>query len=203
LQNEYRVGERRSAIYERIVERMLAPVREGRRVAAAFYGHPGVFVTPSHEAIRRAAAEGHDARMLPAVSAEDCLLADLNVDPGTTGFASYDATNFLVRPPVIDTSSGLVLWQISVVGDATAVAELRRDNVRVLVERLLEHYPADHEVVVYEASPYPVADAIVVRVALEYLADAPLTPLSTLYVPPASERGFDRETAARLGFSSH
>ena len=97
MRSEYNIGESREAIYERIVERMLAPVRAGRRVAAAFYGHPGVYVRPTHEAIRRALDEGHEARMLPAVSAEDCLYADLNIDPATTGCASYDATDFLLR----------------------------------------------------------------------------------------------------------
>ena len=40
-----------------MVERILAPVRAGKQVVAAFYGHPGVFVQPSHEAIRRAIAD--------------------------------------------------------------------------------------------------------------------------------------------------
>ena len=203
LRSEYTIGESREAIYERIVERMLAPVREGRRVAVAFYGHPGIYVRPSHEAIRRALDEGYDARMLPAVSAEDCLYADLNIDPATTGCASYDATDFLLRPPVIDPASGLILWQITVIGDPNAVAEPRLDNVHLLVDRLAEHYPREHEVVVYEASPYPVAEAVIERVALGDLPDAALTPLSTLYVPPARVREFDHETAVRIGFSTH
>jgi uncharacterized protein YabN with tetrapyrrole methylase and pyrophosphatase domain len=203
MRSEYSVGEAREAIYERIVERMLAPVRKGLRVAAAFYGHPGVYVRPSHEAIRRARGEGHDARMLPAVSAEDCLFADLNVDPATTGCASYDATDFLLRSPRIDTASGLLLWQITVIGDPNAVAAPRYDNVHILVERLGEHYPHDHEVVVYEASPYPVADPVIEPVALGDLPGAALTPLSTLYVPPATVRAFDSATAVRLGFSAH
>lgn len=203
LRSEYNVGEAREEIYERIVERMLTPVRDGRRVTAAFYGHPGVYVRPSHEAIRRARAEGYDARMLPAVSAEDCLFADLNVDPATTGCASYDATDFLLRPPVIDTASGLILWQITVIGDPTAVAEPRLDNVRALVERLAEDYPREHGVVVYEASPYPIAEPLIDYVTLDGLPEAALTPLSTLYVPPAAVRELDRETAVRLGFSTH
>lgn len=203
LRSEYQVGEPREAIYERIVERMLAPVRQGRRVAVAFYGHPGIYVRPSHEAIRRAREEGHDARMLPAVSAEDCLFADLNVDPATTGCASYDATDFLLRRPPLDTASGLLLWQITVIGDPNAVAEPRLDNVQMLVERLAEQYPRDHEVVVYEASPYPIADPVIERVPLEGLSDASLTPLSTLYVPPATVREFDREIAVKLGFWTH
>lgn len=205
LRNEYRVGERRDAIYERIVERMLDPVRAGRRVAAAFYGHPGVYVRPSHEAMRRARAEGHEARMLPAVSAEDCLFADLGVDPASTGCASYDATDFLLRNAQVDTASGLLLWQISVIGDATAVdaAAMRIDNVAQLVERLLRDYPPAHEVVVYEASPYPVAPPVIERVRLDGLAAAKLTPLSTLYVPPATVRALDPGVAARLGFTAH
>ena len=203
LASAYRVGEPRAAIYERIVERMLAPVREDLRVTAAFYGHPGIFVTPSHEAIRRARAEGYVARMLPAVSAEDCLFADLGVDPAVAGCLSFDATDFLLRSRPVDTSSALILWQISVIGDLTALAEPRLDNVRVLVERLLEDYPGDHGVVVYEASPYPVAEPVIERVRLDELSRAPLTALSTLYVPPATERPSDAEMAVRLGFSTH
>jgi uncharacterized protein YabN with tetrapyrrole methylase and pyrophosphatase domain len=202
LSSEYRVGEAREKIYERIVERLLAPVREGRRVSAAFYGHPGIYVRPSHEAIRRARDEGHEAHMLPAVSAEDCLFADLGIDPATTGCASYDATDFLLRSPPIDAASALLLWQITVIGDPNAVAEPRFDNVHVLVERLAETYRLDHEVIVYEASPYPTAKPVIERVSLAALPDAPLTPLSTLYVPPAMVREFDREMAVRLGFST-
>jgi uncharacterized protein YabN with tetrapyrrole methylase and pyrophosphatase domain len=203
LRSEYNVGEAREAIYERIVERMLEPVRNGLRVAVAFYGHPGIYVRPSHEAIRRARSEGHQARMLPAVSAEGCLFADLGVDPATTGCASYDATDFLLRSPPIDPASSLLLWQITVIGDPNVVAEPRLDNVHVLVERLAEHYPLDHEVVVYEASPYPIGEPVIERVLLDGLPDAALTPLSTLYVPPATVREFNRETAVRLGFSTH
>jgi uncharacterized protein YabN with tetrapyrrole methylase and pyrophosphatase domain len=203
LSSEYNVGEARETIYERIVERMLVPVREGLRVVAAFYGHPGIYVRPSHEAIRRARAEGHDARMLPAISAEDCVFADLGVDPATTGCASFDATDFLLRSPPIDTAGALLLWQITVIGDPNAVAEPRLDNVHVLVERLAEVYPRDHEVVVYEASPYPIGEPVIERVPLGALTEAPLTPLSTLYVPPAAVREFDREMAVRLGFSTH
>jgi len=199
LRAEYNVGEAREAIYERL----LTEVRKGQRVAAAFYGHPGIYVSPSHEAIRRARAEGHEARMLPAVSAEDCLFADLGVDPATTGCASYDSTDFLLRPPTIDPASSLLLWQIVVIGDPNAVAEPRLDNVSVLVERLCEVYPRDHEVVVYEASPYPIGEPVIERVPLGGLPEARLTPLSTLYVPPAAERAFDREMAVRLGFSTH
>lgn len=41
-----------------MIERILQSVRSGGMTCAIFYGHPGVFVYPAHEAIRRARAEG-------------------------------------------------------------------------------------------------------------------------------------------------
>jgi uncharacterized protein YabN with tetrapyrrole methylase and pyrophosphatase domain len=172
-------------VYEAIVEAILEPVRSGARVCAAFYGHPGVFVRPSHEAVARARAEGHDARMLPAVSAEDCLFAELGVDPALHGCASYDATTFLARPRPVDTTAALVLWQVSAVGESRAVTSGSHGrNLDVLSARLLELYPAQHEVVLYEASPFPASNALVERLELVTLADARPTPQATLYVPP-------------------
>ena len=81
-----------------MADAIVAEVELGKTVCAVFYGHPGVFARPSHLAIERTRALGHRAEMLPAVSAEDCLFADLGVDPGD-GCQSFEATNFVVRPP--------------------------------------------------------------------------------------------------------
>ena len=54
----YVEGEHRRKAYARMVETILDPVRAGRNVCAAFYGHPGVFVLPSHEAVKQARAGG-------------------------------------------------------------------------------------------------------------------------------------------------
>lgn len=197
LHSLYHEGEPRQEAYERMVEAILAPVAEGRKVCAAFYGHPGVFVTPSHEAVRRARALGAEARMLPAVSAEDCLFADLGIDPGRSGCQSYEATSFLADERPVDSRAHLILWQVSVVGEPLAVAEPSRAGLRTLTDRLLREYPADHEVVVYEASPYPLAEPLVLRVPLERLPDVEVTPMATLVVPPAS-----RLAATTLPFAS-
>ena len=186
LQHHYAAGLDRAATYEAMVEAMLQPAREGRRVAAAFYGHPGVFVTPSHAALARAAAEGIPARMLPAVSAEDCLFADLGIDPGRTGCQSYDASHFVGRRPRLDTGAVVLLWQISVVGERRAVVAPSRDGLASLTEALLEHYAPGHVVTVYEASPYAVAGPVVERLALRDLPQHDVSPLATLVVPPAT-----------------
>ena len=184
LEGCYVAGEERRSAYEAMVEAILEPVRRGRRVCAAFYGHPGVFVTPSHEAVRRAHADGFPARMLPAVSAEDCLYADLGIDPGRSGRQSYEATEFLEHPRPVDGRAYLILWQISVIGERRAVSSPRYAGLAELAEALLAHYPPEHEVVVYEASPYPLVDAIVERLPLVALAEEQVTPMATLVIPP-------------------
>jgi Tetrapyrrole (Corrin/Porphyrin) Methylases len=198
----YAPGKHRAETYAEIVDELLDPVRAGRDVCAVLYGHPGVFAYPGHEAVRRARAEGFRARMLPAVSALDCLVADLGIDPGATGLQSYEATEFVVHRRRPDTAATLVLWQIGVIGELGYALEPSRDKLRVLVECLRRSYPADHETIVYEASPYPlVADPFVLRLPLEALPDAEVPLLATLVVPHARKPRRDRAAMTRLGIS--
>jgi precorrin-3B methylase len=185
LHGLYEDGAPHREAYERMTEAILEPVRAGKRVCAAFYGHPGVFVLPSHDAIARARAEGFDASMQPGVSAADCLVADLGVDPALNGLQSYEASDFLRRRPAIEVTTALVLWQIGVVGARTHAASGSASALSELVELLLERYPAGHEAVVYEASSYPGVAPFVRPVRLVDLSTDAVTLASTLYVPPA------------------
>ncbi len=187
LMGFYGEGKQRLESYEEMIQFILSRVRAGSAVVGAFYGHPGVFAYPPHESIRRAHAEGYAARMLPGVSAEDCLFADLNVDPAVNGCQSYEATDFLMNARVIDPSSQLILWQVGALGDWT----YRRYgyNLRalpMLVEKLLGYYPPHHEVVVYEAAMFPGVEAGIVRVPLWSLASAPISAANTLYLGPST-----------------
>jgi uncharacterized protein YabN with tetrapyrrole methylase and pyrophosphatase domain len=185
LDSFYEPGRERSRTYAAIVDEVLARLREGGEVCLAFYGHPGVFATPAHEAVRRARSEGFAARMLPAVSAEDCLFADLGIDPGASGCQSFDATDVLVRRRQIDPSAGLILWQAAIVGNSEYAPAGDPSRLPQLVEYLEQFYPADHEVVSYAASPYPIAEPIIQRLRLAELAQVELPRLSLLYLPPA------------------
>lgn len=183
----YAEGIARREAYALMIEEILASVRAGRRVCAAFYGHAGVFVLPSHGAIERARAEGFPAWMLPGVSAEDCLFAELGVDPATTGCQSYESTRFLERRPTIDRGTALILWQIGVAGSREHASEPAAPGLPALVELLAELYAPEHEVIVYEASAYPGVASLIRPVPLATLASA-VTPASTLYVPPLDSR---------------
>jgi uroporphyrin-III C-methyltransferase len=184
-----------------MVESILAPVREGYHVFAAFYGHPGVFVYSSHEAVRRALREGYLAEMTAAISAEDCLFADLGVDPGIPGCQSFEATDFLICDRKFDPRSSLVLWQIGVIGLLTWWEQDYdcRPGLQVLTERLLQTYPADHVVIVYEAAHLPTGEPRRDPVALKNLGSAAVTPISTLYIPPREVAEIDHNMLARLG----
>jgi precorrin-6B methylase 1 len=185
LSGLYRPGRDQADVYEELVESALERVRKGRRVCMVTYGNPAVFDDACHEAVRRARREGFDARLLPAVSAIDCLFTDLEIDPGKDGLQLFDAARFLEAGRAPDTRVPLVLWQISVIGRTRTTDEVAREGLQRLAERLTELYGADHGAVVYEAAPFPVGRATIDRTTVGALADAPVSGLSSLYVPPA------------------
>jgi hypothetical protein len=185
--------------YNEMVERNLECVRAGLTTCLACYGHPGVFVYPSHEAIRRARAEGYEARMLPGISAEDCLFADLGVDPGLSGCQSYEATDFLANGRRIDPTSSVILWQIGVVGDATFKRHgYDLSAFPLLIERLLEFYPPTHVTSLYEAAIFPGCEPVIQPVPLQSLGQVPLSAGYTLYIPPAYPAAADPVMYERL-----
>jgi uncharacterized protein YabN with tetrapyrrole methylase and pyrophosphatase domain len=185
--------------YLDITEHILSFVRRGLRVCAVFYGHPGVLVFPSHEAIIRARDEGFAARMLPGVSAEDCLFSDLGVDPGRRGCLTFEATDFMIRRRRPDATIPMVLWQVGAVGRVDYPNDGNRANIALLADVLQQHYGARHEVIIYQAATAPGADPVIKFVELQHLADAPIRLISTLYVPPRDEREVDRDMVTRLG----
>jgi uncharacterized protein YabN with tetrapyrrole methylase and pyrophosphatase domain len=203
LAGYYEEGQSRMYAYNAMVEHILGCVRSGQKTVAAFYGHPGVFAYPSHESIRRAKAEGYSARMLPGVSSEDCLFADLGVDPAVGGCQSYEATDFLLNSVTIEPSSQLILWQIGTLGDWTYKTHMY--DVRtmpLLVKKLMRTYPPGHVVTVYEAAMFPTAAPMIERVPLYWLADFPITAAMTLYVPAARARVPDPEMLGLFPFSA-
>lgn len=195
----YAVGKQRIDTYNQMIERTLECVRAGMITCLACYGHPGVFVYPSHESIRRARAEGYSARMLPGISSEDCLFADLGVDPGISGCQSYEATDFLLNGRVIDPTSSVVLWQIGVVGDATfKTSGYDLSAMPLLIERLLSIYPASHPMYLYEAAVFHGCEPIIRQITVAELAYGPLSAGYTLYIPPAYPTRSDPTTYYRM-----
>ena len=104
--------------------------------------------------------------MLPAVSAEDCLVADLGVDPGERGWQSWEATGFLLHGFRPDPTAGLVLWQVDGIGKLDWNLDPDPRGLGALAEVLGELYPPEHELVFYRASLYAIVPGEAVRMAL-------------------------------------
>jgi uncharacterized protein YabN with tetrapyrrole methylase and pyrophosphatase domain len=201
LAHHYAEGKLRYDTYRAMTDQIMTAVRSGMDVCAAFYGHPGVFVNASHEAIRLARREGFPARMLPGVSTEDCLIADLGVDPGQSGSQNFEATDFLIRRRRFDPTSSLILWQVGVLGETSVRKGMacRPERLRVLTAALRRHYPRRHPLVLYEAAQYPVCEPAIKRIPLEALPRQTILAMTTLYVAPRRSRPGDPEIAGWLG----
>ncbi len=182
LTHYYADGLERSATYEAMVQHILGAVMAGKRTVAAFYGHPGVFTYPSHEAVRRARAAGLPARMLAGVSAEDCLWADLGIDPGD-GCQAYEATDFLYFDRQVDPRAHLLLWQAGAIGNVYGSAGYDPGLFPALVAKLVRTYGPGHVATLYEAPFTAGAPFRAEGVPLAGLAGWRFTLATTLYVP--------------------
>ncbi len=194
----YAENKPRMQTYYEMVETTLAHLRKGKMVCLTVYGHPGVLVFPTHEAIRRARVEGFKARMLPAISTEDCLFADLGVDP-VTGCQSYEATDFLINTRIIDRASHVILWQIGGLGDATF--KRRAYDIKgmpQLLQKLFNYYSPYHIVYLYEAPVFPGVEPSIRHTPLYLLPHSGILPTSTLYIPPAARAPADITVAQQV-----
>ncbi len=196
----YRVGTPRIEIYESIIARIMAELETHGDVCVAFYGHPGVLTYPAWESIRRARATGKRARMLPAISTEDSLFADLGIDIGRAGLQSFEATRFLYYQYNFDACAGLLLWQVSVLGENewNPPHTGARPRLQVLADYLQKFYAPEHDVFLYHAPEYPTSRPLVERLQLRDLPKAEFVSLSTLYVPPAGKPQRNEENIRAL-----
>lgn len=187
LQPHYREGKSRLKTYREWVELMMAEVRAGKRVCGVFYGHPGIFAWSPHKAIAVARAEGFAAHMEPGISAEDCLYADLGIDPGRFGCQHFEASQLLFYERRIDPAGYLVLWQLALVGDRSLGRLATGPAYRqLLVDLLGRDYPPDHEVIIYRAATLPIESPRVRRLALRDLPQVSMTAEETVVLPPAA-----------------
>jgi precorrin-3B methylase len=199
LQPYYREGTSRMHTYRQMVEAILTEVRAGKRVCGVFYGHPGVFAWAPHKSIEVARREGYPAHMEPGISAEDCLYADLGIDPGRFGCQHYEASQLLFYQRRIDPTAYLVLWQVGLVGDQSLARFSTGPAYReLLVEVLARDYPLDHEVIIYRTPTLPIQQARIERVALGELPQADIGMADTVVIPPVGPLQVDTEMRARL-----
>ncbi len=192
-------GKNRRDTYRRMADTILDQVRAGKTVCAAFYGHPGIFACISHMAIKDARAEGFSAEMLPGISAEDCLVADLGIDPGRTGMQSMETTQFMIYERRIDPGALLILWQPGLAGELSLKRfDTTAAKLQVLVDKLARDYPLDHPVILYEAATHPLENTRMDTILLKNLPSAALRQITTLVIPAAYPLKLDQAMVDQL-----
>ena len=104
--------------------------------------------------------------MLPGISTEDCLVADLGVDLSQSGYQCYEASNFLSlrQASRYGCRADFMADRSNRAGEVWSGSGRRA--VHILTERLLAFYPADHQVAIYEAATLPVCDTCVRKTVL-------------------------------------
>ena len=180
----FRYSDRISA-YKEIEARIADELEKSDNVCVLFYGHPTVFATPGLNAAKEAKQRGANVKILPAVSAEDCLYADLMFDPGDVGCFSIEATKLLASKKELDISVHNIIWQIGVVGDfTTSVQKVNIDILSCLQEFLLKYISEDVEVSLYEAAIYPGTEPYIKKIRLDNLIKTKMSSITTMYIPP-------------------
>ena len=199
LQQFYEEGYSRNNSYNDMVAAILASVRAGKKVVAAFYGHPGVFACVAHRAIDKAKKEQFEAHMEAGISAEDCLYADLGIDPGRYGCANFEASQFMFYQRKIDTSAYLILWQVGIAGDQSLTKYSTGASYRnILVELLAEDYPLDHQVILYQAKVLPTDLGLKQQLTIQDLIETEVSMQSTLVIPPTEKLKLNQKIIDKL-----
>lgn len=198
----------RTETYVRMAEVIVREIRAGKRVVAAFHGHPSVLNAPARRALSIAAAEGAPARMLPGVSSVDTLLADLNLSLDSHGCQIVSAGTLLLHRMPIVVENHLIVMMPHAVGLTTGRAPTgpRQAKAHLLFERLAEIYGGEHPCIVYSGARAPTDPTIILHRTLgacidpEALDDLP--DVWTLYVPPLTFPDVDLAMAGRMDLTA-
>ncbi len=190
----------RSDCYKAITDYILETLYKQQNVCVVLYGHPTVFAEPGLNAVIQARKVGYDARALPGISAEDCLFADLLINPGSCGCQSFEATDFLVYGRKWDPNSHLLLWQVGIIGILEHTIDQKNSKaLHALVQHLNKYYLSNHEVILYEAAQYTGFEAKIYKFPLEQLPSTIISRTATLYVPPAKRSQIKKGMLKTLG----
>ena len=181
----YQPGKSRLITYKEMTEGIMQEVRAGKNVCGAIYGHPGIFAMVPHKVISLARKEGYQAYMEPGISAEDCLYADVGIDPGRYGCQHYETTQFMLHRKNIEPSAYLILWQIGIAGDKELTQFTTTEtSLGLLRDKLQTIYPDNHEVILYESSTVLFKEPRIETIKLLQLAEIKTTLETTLIIPP-------------------
>ena len=185
LEPIYFKSNKRVDAYHHITTHIINEYQKVKNLCVVFYGHPIVFANSALNAVKEIRAGNGNAIILPAVSSMDCLFADLQIDPGDQGCFAIDATELLIYERRVDIYAHVILWQISNLGmpDTNKTKKLN-----VLCDYLRNYYLEEQPMCIYEAAVLPTQKPRIEWLKLPDLNHAEVNPISTLYIPPITQR---------------
>lgn len=202
----YREGDNRMNAYNMMTAKVIEAALDHPPVTFALYGHPLVFALPPFQILKVASLLGLRVRLLPGISAMDCLFIDLKLDPGR-GLQIYEATDMLLLQRPLQPEVACLIWQIGAIESLLySVATNRPERFSRLKNYLLQYYPPEHKVIAAYSSTFPLIPSLLTEFPLgEIEAYAQkLHAGVTLYIPPVSTRPVvDLELLKDLDSVSH
>ncbi len=184
----YKEGEDRILAYKGMTKAILAEARVRGPVGVALYGSPMVFVTPTRLLTDLAPRLNLKIKVLPGISAMECMFVDLGVDP-SDGFITYEANDLLLRRRPLLSDIHTFIWQVGgVESELFARANSRPERFIRLRDYLLAEYPEDHEILIITCATLPNVKPQITKAKLSQLQykNQEMHQGATLYLPPVS-----------------
>jgi len=191
FETSYEEDGHRLNAYHRMAARVLDAAMDHPPVAFAMHGHPIVGVYAPFLIRDMARLLGLEVRVLPGISAMDCLFAELMVDPCVAGMQMYEATDLLLRRRPLQPDVPALIWQIGCVETRLHTTRVSRsERFERLRSHLLRFYPPEHQATAAYSTPHPLMPSTVHRFVLQDIRKYAhlLHAGFTLYVPPVHER---------------
>ena len=187
----YRDDEQRIRAYDRMTAAVIAAALDHPPVTFAVYGHPKIYVYPTIQITEAAKLLGLRVEVLPGISSLDTILIDLGLDPGMDGLQMYEATDLLLRDRPLQPDVPCLLWQI---GPIESSLYSRRRSMPSRFLRLQSHlrcyYRDTHEIIAIQSSGHRLVAPEITRCVVADLHEVlpQVSPVATLYIPPAERR---------------
>lgn len=189
LEDIYYAFDTRLEAYQNISQKIIREADNYSNICVAMYGHPLVLNLPTKLTVEAASSNNLNinVQVLPGISAESVMYCDLGIDPGIGGIQSYEASEFIYKKKIIDTTSHLVLWQVGVIGsEGRTEYHDNSEGIQLLQDYLLCLYPSNHKLVLYEAAQYPHIEPVITTTDIKGLSKAAISKLMTCYIEPVN-----------------
>lgn len=172
LLESYQADRRRKENYDDAVSRILQGAKKTSPVAYLTQGSPIFYDYVAQETVRQARSLGLSIQIVPSVSSVDSLMADLMIDIAP-GIQIYEASWFVGYKIEPRLDIPCILLQISAFATnfATFDRQLSPHVLSPLRDRLLEYYPANHDLILVRSATSLEDESMIKSVKLQSLCD--------------------------------